>query len=251
MLDTKKSNISGYIDMHCHMIPHVDDGARNSRQALKMITIAYENGIRTVIATPHYEVGRYDANKEKIEKYYQKLKALLERNMPDFEIYLGNEIFYSYGILEKLDEGEIFTLADSNYILVEFSPNDSFNYIEKSLYEIVNGGYVPILAHAERYDELMKSAMKNVDKLVGAGILIQINASTIAGNRGILARRKVMKLIKNDLVHFIATDAHSDGRRSPDLSDCIKYLKKKTDDETINRLLRENQLKVINNEDIE
>lgn len=252
MLDTNKEyRNNGYIDMHCHIIPHVDDGAKNSSQALSMVTQAYENGIRTMIATPHYEVGRYEANKEEIEKYYLKLKSMVEGNMPDFKIYLGNEIFFSYGVVDKLNEGEIFTLADSSYVLVEFSPNDSFSYIKKSLYEIINGGYTPILAHTERYEEVMESEIKNVEKLVDAGVLIQINSSTLAGNMGIGIRRKVIKLIKNDLVHFISTDCHSDGRRSPDLTECIKYLQKKTDENTINRLLRDNAIKIIKNEEIE
>lgn len=251
MLNDTKNIIKGYIDMHCHVIPHVDDGAQNSNQALNMITQAYENGFRAMIATPHYEVGRYESNKEEIKEYYTKLKSLVKEKFPDFKIYLGNEIFFSYGIVDKLNEEEIFTLADSNYVLVEFSPNDSFSYIKKSLYQIINDGYTPILAHTERYEEVMSSEIKNVEKLVDAGVLIQINASTLAGNMGIGGRRKVVKLIKNDLVHFISTDCHSDGRRSPDLTECIKYLRKKIDEHTINTLLRDNAIKIINNEDID
>lgn len=250
MLNTNKDDIGkGYIDMHCHIIPHVDDGARSSRQAVKMISIAYENGIRAMIATPHYEVGRYDDNKEEIKKNFEKVKNLVKMQYPDFKLYLGNEVFFSYGVVENLDEGNIYTMAGSNYVLVEFSPNDKYDYIRKSLNEIINGGYTPILAHAERYEEVI-SSYKNVEKLVDAGAYIQINARTIAGNMGIGIRRKVLKLIKNDLVHFIGTDTHSDGKRSPDLSGCLKYLMKKTDEETVDRLLRKNAMKVINNQDI-
>ncbi|MBQ3545414.1 MAG: capsular biosynthesis protein [Lachnospiraceae bacterium] len=252
MLNTNNNTTNvGYIDMHCHIIPHVDDGAKNSSQALSMMTQAYNSGFRAMIATPHYEVGRYEANKEEIEKNFNKIKSMVEQEIPGFKIYLGNEIFFSYGVVDKLNEGEINTLAGSNYVLVEFSPNDSFSYIKKSLYEIINAGYTPVLAHTERYEEVMESEIKNVEKLVDAGVLIQINSSTLAGNMGIGIRRKVIKLIKNDLIHFISTDCHSDGRRSPDLTECIRYLQKKTDEETINRLLRDNALKVINNEDID
>ncbi len=239
----------GYIDIHCHIIPHVDDGARSSNQALNMINIAYKNGIRTMIATPHYEVGRYEDNKEEIEKYYLKLKALVQKKYPDFNILLGNEIFFSYGVVDSLNENKINTMAGSRYVLVEFSPNDRLEYINKSLYELISGGYIPILAHAERYYEVMES-LDNVEKLVDAGVYIQINSGTIAGRNGRGIRRKVMKLIKNDLVHFVGTDAHSDGHRSPELTECVKYLQKKTDDRTISRLLMENAKKVINNESI-
>lgn len=239
----------GYIDIHCHIIPHVDDGARSSNQALNMINIAYKNGIRTMIATPHYEVGRYEDNKEEIEKYYLKLKTLVKKKYSDFNILLGNEIFFSYGVVDSLNENKINTMADSRYVLVEFSPNDKLEYINKSLYEVISGGYIPILAHTERYYEVMES-LDNVEKLVDAGVYIQINASTIAGRNGRGIRRKVMKLIRNDLVHFVATDAHSDGHRSPDITECIKYLQKKTDEQTISRLLMENAGKLIKNESI-
>ncbi len=241
--------LQGYIDMHCHIIPHVDDGAKSSEQALNMVSIAYKNGIRTMIATPHYEVGRYEENKEEIEKNFQKIKELVARKYPDFNLFLGQEIFYSYGVVDALNENRIFTMADSGYVLVEFSPNDKLDYIEKGLFEIVNAGYMPILAHVERYDEVMKSE-RNVERLVDAGIYIQTNASTVDGSRGWWMQRKVLKMIKDGLIHFISTDAHSDGKRSPKVSDCIDILRKKTDEETVELLLRENALHVIKDEQI-
>ena len=239
----------GYIDMHCHIIPHVDDGARTSAQALSMIELAYQNGIRTMIATPHHEVGRFDENRELIDKYFLKLLGLVEKKYPDFHLYLGNEIFYSYGVADKLLNGEVYTMAGSHYVLIEFSPDDTFDYIEKSLYEIVNIGYIPILAHVERYDNVIRSS-KNVERLVEAGIYIQTNASTVAGSRGWLMQRKVLKLIKNDLIHFISTDAHGDKKRTPSLAECLEVLRKKTDEDTINLLLRENALQILRDEEI-
>lgn len=239
-----EEKIDGYVDIHCHIVPHIDDGARSSTQALRMIDIAYKNGIRAMIATPHYEVGKYDNNIDEIQKQFSKIKDLALKKFRDFKLYLGNEIFYSYGVVNNLEEGKIFTLADSKYVLVEFSPNDKYKYISESLYELVNNGYIPVLAHAERYEEVMED-IDNVERLVDAGVYIQINAHTIAGKYGHGIRRRVMKMIKNDLVHFIGTDTHSDGHRSPDLEECIKYLNKKTDEETVVRLLSTNPQKII------
>jgi protein-tyrosine phosphatase len=239
-----EEKIDGYVDIHCHIVPHIDDGARSSTQALRMIDIAYKNGIRAMIATPHYEVGKYDNNIDEIQKQFSKIKDLALKKYRDFKLYLGNEIFYSYGVVNNLEEGKIFTLADSKYVLVEFSPNDKYKYISESLYELVNNGYIPVLAHAERYEEVIED-IDNVERLVDAGVYIQINAHTIAGKYGHGIRRRVMKMIKNDLVHFIGTDTHSDGHRSPDLEECIKYLNKKTDEETVVRLLSTNPQKII------
>ena len=160
----------GYIDVHCHVIPHIDDGARTTSQALRMIGIAYKNGIRTMVATPHYEVSRYDNNIEKIIKYYNKVKMLAKEKYPDFNIFLGNEVFYSYGVIDGLNEKRIFTLGETDYVLVEFSPNDSLEHIEKSLYELINGGYRPILAHVERYENVIKNH-RNTERLVEMGVL--------------------------------------------------------------------------------
>lgn len=239
-----EEKIDGYVDIHCHIVPHIDDGARSSTQALRMIDIAYKNGIRAMIATPHYEVGKYDNNIDEIQKQFSKIKDLALKKYRDFKLYLGNEIFYSYGVVNNLEEGKIFTLADSKYVLVEFSPNDKYKYISESLYELINNGYIPVLAHAERYEEVMED-IDNVERLVDVGVYIQINAHTIAGKYGHGIRRRVMKMIKNDLVHFIGTDTHSDGHRSPDLEECIKYLNKKTDEETVVRLLSTNPQKII------
>ena len=181
---------------------------------------------------------------DEIQKQFSKIKDLALKKYRDFKLYLGNEIFYSYGVVNNLEEGKIFTLADSKYVLVEFSPNDKYKYISESLYELVNNGYIPVLAHAERYEEVMED-IDNVERLVDVGVYIQINAHTIAGKYGHGIRRRVMKMIKNDLVHFIGTDTHSDGHRSPDLEECIKYLNKKTDEETVVRLLSTNPQKII------
>lgn len=240
----------GYIDMHCHIIPHVDDGSRSSSQTMSMLGIAYQSGIRTMIATPHYEVGRYEDNKEDILVNFNKIRLMAKKRYPDMELFLGNEIFFSYGVVDNLEEGKIFTLAGSKYVLIEFSPTDKFKYISQSLYEVINSGYRPILAHVERYEDVIAD-VDNVIELVEAGIYLQVNAGTIAGNMGGAMRRKIIKLIKNDLIHFISTDAHSNGRRSPDLTDCLKRLKRKVDNETINRLLKENARKVILNEYID
>jgi protein-tyrosine phosphatase len=150
-------------------------------------------------------------------------------------------------VVDALEEGKIFTMAGSRYVLVEFSPNDKYSHIRGAINELVNNGYIPIIAHCERYEEVMADS-DNVEELVDAGAYIQINAHTVAGKFGRGIRKKVLKLIKDNLVHFIGTDAHSDGHRTPDLEECLKYLRKKTDEETIQRLLDINPQKVIANE---
>lgn len=239
--------MNGYTDIHCHIIPGVDDGAKDINMSMRMIKMAYDSGFRMMIATPHYEIGQYENNQEKIIKNLNILREHIDKKYPDFKIYIGNEIFYSYGVVDLLNEEKIFTMAGSKYVLVEFSPNDGYKHIRSAVYELVNNGYIPIIAHCERYEHIMKD-LDRVGELVDAGAYIQINSRSVAGEYGISLRRKLVKLIKDNLVHFIATDTHSDGKRNPKLEECLKYLRKKTDEKTIEKLLKINPEKVISNE---
>lgn len=242
----KDNGITGFTDIHCHIIPNVDDGAKNLEQALRIIDIAYENGIRTMVATPHYEIGRYENSTADIRQYYDKLNEEVHRKYTDFRIYTGREIFFSSGVPELMEKKELESLADSRYALIEFSPNDSSKYIKESLYSVTLSGFTPILAHAERYENLMDD-IDLIEEIVDAGAYIQINAGTLGGNSGNHLRKQVLKLIKEELVHFIGTDTHSDGHRSPILKECLKYLYKKTNEETIRTLMIDNPNKVIQN----
>ena len=235
---------AGFIDIHCHIVFGVDDGARDLKDSVNIVKMAYNQGIREMIATPHFETGVYEDNQKEIHENFETLKKALEARAIKVKLHLGNEIYYSYGVVDNLEKGKINTLAGTRYVLVEFSPADGFKYIKESLYELVSAGYIPILAHAERFPEVIKYEDR-VKALIEEGSYIQINAHTIAGGSGMMMRRRIIKYIQKGLVHFVGTDAHSTGRRSPDISGCLSWLRKKTDDETIRRIMIENQKKVI------
>jgi len=240
----------GYVDVHCHIVYRVDDGSKSLDMTLKMVDMAYESGTRIMIATPHYEIGRYENNNEKIKSRFNEIKAAAEKKYPDFKVFLGHEVMYTYGIPDRLERGEINTMAGSKYVLIEFGYEDAVSFIKEAVEEVIGYGYIPIIAHVERYANVMKK-LDNVGELIKKGALIQVNTSTVAGKYGRGMRRKVLKLIKNDMVHFLGTDAHNDTNRNPDIGGCLEVLKKKVDEEKINEIFRDNALKVINGETID
>ena len=118
----------GYIDIHAHIVPDVDDGAKDNCESLEMLKQAYEAGITTVIATPHYSKGFKTYTLEDIKRYCKTLeKHAQEQICPEFKVYTGQEIFYNAKSLETIQSGGVISLADSNYILLEFSPEISYS----------------------------------------------------------------------------------------------------------------------------
>ena len=237
----------GYYDIHCHMLPHVDDGSHSTSMSKKMLQIAYENGIRHIVLTPHYMIDRFELTRAEIYDQYRLFVAKVQEDFPDMEFFFGREIFFGEEIMELLQEGIISTMNDTDYVLVEFHPSADAAYIAQSLYKVQNAGFTPILAHIERYPLLMKE-VKMIQQIVNGGCYIQLNASTIAGNAGNGIRRQILKLMKKKLVHFIGTDAHSNRTRGPYLDDCVKYLTKKMGQDYVNELLIYNPAKMLNNE---
>lgn len=233
------------IDVHCHIIPGVDDGAKSYEQAYAMLDIAYEQGISDIIATPHHMPDGKNASPEIIAARVAKLQEYVDTQQYDMRIYTGNEIYYHGEAADMLEEGKICTLAATNYVLVEFSPMDDARYIRNSLAELQNMGYQPIIAHVERYMSLVKPPFDRIQELRDMGILIQVNAGSITGFFGKHSKETAEKLLKKELVDFIGTDAHSDGGRAPRIAECAEILNKKCKPDYVENLLYRNALKYL------
>ncbi|WMJ85797.1 CpsB/CapC family capsule biosynthesis tyrosine phosphatase [Anaerocolumna sp. MB42-C2] len=237
----------GYIDIHDHILPGVDDGAQSMEQTLRMFKIAYEEGIRTVIATPHFYTGSKIPSMAELRDCLIRVTEELNKVLPQMSLYLGGEIYYSQKCISLLINKQIPALADSRYLLVEFQVMAEYQYIKKAVQEILINGYIPILAHIERYESLVKE-LGQVQELVNMGAYVQINAQSIMGDNGFTYKRITRKLLKNNLVHIIATDSHNDGEKAPRVKKCAAYLTKKYGEAYTNDLLQENQKKIIRNQ---
>lgn len=234
----------GYFDIHSHILPGVDDGSQSMEQSMEMLSIAAENGITEMVLTPHNKAERKNVSVAGIHKRIKALEVELEKQGLSITLYPGAEIFYRDGVVELLEDGAMSTIAGSRCVLVEFQPMENFSYIRSAVYELVSDGYIPILAHIERY-ECLVTKQERIKELVDRGALMQVNAATIVGKLGYKAKQQAKKLLKQRLVHFVATDAHDTGKRGPYLDECARYLNKKYGEEYAAQLLWENAWCVI------
>ena len=237
-------SILGFTDIHCHIIPSVDDGAQNMEQAQEMIRLAYAGDTRRIIATPHYGTSRAKASGGIIVARFRELLRWTADNYPEMELFLGQELSYCHGLDEQLKKGAAFSMAGSHYALVEFQPDDDYSRIRQGLQAVQMAGYWPILAHAERCQKLAAN-VDYIEELVHMGIYIQINAKSVTGENGWQCKNCAKKLLKQELVHFVASDGHDTKKRTPVLLKAMTYIAKRYGKEYALQLSVENPGKVI------
>lgn len=235
-----------FIDMHCHCLPGIDDGAATMEESLQMLSQAYADGIRKVIATPHFHYRRGHVPKEVILRKVKEVQEAISKTCPDLEIYPGNELYYSSKLLELLAQENVCTLASSRYVLVEFSPDTEYSEMRNALMNVQSQGVWPILAHIERYFCLVKKPAL-AEELAEMGVYLQVNAGGVLGRYGRKEKKLIKKMFSNDMVSFVATDAHDTENRKQELSEAAVYVQKKFGEEIVERCFWKNQQAVIEN----
>ena len=217
------------VDIHCHIISGVDDGAKDNTMSIDMLKKAKESGTSKIVLTPHYYRGRYDVELEVIKEEFIKLKMLAKTNNIDIEMYLGQEIYYTDRIVEYYEQGIIGTINESRYMLIELSMIE-FNLDEviSNLYEMRIKGIVPIIAHPERYKPFMKKPHL-INRLIEEGCLFQLNAKAITGEFGKDVKKLANTFLKNDIYSFVGSDAHrSTGSRDTNMKEALAEIPSKT-----------------------
>lgn len=239
----------GYVDIHTHILPGVDDGAESMRQSVHMLRIAAAEGISRIILTPHQKAGHRCVSPEGIDRRMGLLQKEINRQKIPMRLYSGSELFYRHGIEELLAEGKLKTLAGSAYCLVEFFPEENYAYICDGLSRLSSFGYHPIMAHVERYGQVMEENRAEELKR-RTGCLYQVNAASLTGENGFVWKSRSRRLLKNDLVEFIATDAHDEVERRPRLGRCADWLERRLGREAMERLLIRNPEAVLENREL-
>ena len=196
------------IDIHTHVIPYLDDGSPNLETSLEMIKHEIAIGVKEIYCTPHHIYHRYEKSVEEIKKNFQMLKDAVEKENLPIKLYLGQEICYTHreNTLEMLSKGELLTLNNTNRILLEFSFTREPEDILDIIYNFNIKGYEVIIAHVERYEWM---TLDKVKALRNEDAKIQINSNSILGLTGGKEKRFVKKLLKLDLVDYVASDTHS------------------------------------------
>lgn len=216
-------------DTHTHILPGVDDGSPDMDTSMRMVDVAYEEGTRRLFLTPHYMSGHNDYDPASLKSRFAEVEQEVKTHYPDLELYLGNEVFYTSGALKDLRDGLIQTMAGSRYVLVEFSPKDSFERIYQATREITNAGYRMLIAHHERYKCLEKKR-DHMYRLADMGAYFQTNASALVKGEGYTPSspsRWNKKALIDDWVSFLGSDAHDMGHRAPKVADAAAWIRHK------------------------
>lgn len=223
------------IDMHAHILPGIDDGATDRAEAVQMLKVAYDQGIRKIIATPHYSRRQ---NVEEIQKTAAWLQEEACKLDPDFQIFLGQEILYFDSVVENLKSGHALTMAGSHYVLVEFMPGVKSTVIYQAVRKLFQNGYHPVIAHMERYQALR--AEENLQELIETGCCFQMNYKSLTGSVFDRDARWCRKQVAAGRIHCLGTDMHGMVHRTPEIGGVIKWLEHHIEEELRHQLLYEN-----------
>lgn len=239
-----------FVDIHCHILPGVDDGSQTPEETKAMLQKAWDEGIQIMVATPHYHKQRGKNDIELIKKQLLLTRKLAKEVHPKKQICLGMEIYYGEDVPELLKEGRVVSIRKSRYILVEFSPGDEFQYILNAVRKLQMSGHTVIIAHIERYNCLRKD-ISNVEYLREMGAYLQVNTGSITGSYGRSVKKFLREVLKAHLVQLVGTDAHGSERRTPKMQEAYKEVVKRCGEEYADQIFGQNAKKVLRNEEID
>lgn len=235
------------IDIHCHILPGIDDGAENAAMACQMARQALDNGVDTVVATPHCNLPRCYPNYRgrRYTECISMFRALLRQEGIPLEVLSGAEVFARRSNLRHLlEENQLVTLNHSRYLLVEFPFEASEADICIMLRQIKERGLVPVIAHPERY-----VALQNHGALAAQwyeqGYVLQVNKPSLEGRLGISAMETACDLLSMGLAHVIASDAHDLRYRTTGLRTLLHRLERYCSEEYIHDLVEENPRRIL------
>lgn len=238
--------MEGFVDIHCHILPGVDDGAPDLEQSLALIDMAWKDGTTALVLTPHHR-RPFDSSPEQLRAVFDQLRGQVAGLYPELELYLGSEAAWERGLPEELSRQEVLTMGGTGYVLLEFRTGTSRAKIINGTLEVLNSGFMPIIAHAELYDSFLKDPTL-ADELIGYGARIQLDADSVMGRHGRRIKRLCHRMLKHGQVHFIASDAHDCTERPPLLGACFQRVCKKYGQDQAAELFWENARAVLADE---
>lgn len=225
------------LDFHSHILPAIDDGAKDTDESIAMLKMLKEQGVNTVALTPHY-IATDESPAEFLarrEESFKELKKAIEKENADVpQLLLGAEVYFYPGLL-KMDDIDKLRLQNTNMLLLEMP---MARWSEHSIREIIefanSSGINLVLAHIERYLKMQRKDI--IDTLLDNDIMLQVNASFFNLKK---TRRKALKMFRNNEIHFIGSDCHNTKYRPPHIKDALDVIREKFSDDTVNDFIKE------------
>lgn len=230
---SEKGELVEMIDIHCHILPGVDDGAKDLQDSLALARGAVAEGIKTIIATPHHKNGHYENKKDEIlAKTAELNQALQEENVP-LTVLPGQETRIFGEILDDYRNGDILTINNGGkYLFIELPSDHVPYYTEQLLFDIQLAGLVPIIVHPERNKGFLERP-EMLFQLVKKGALTQVTGASLAGFFGKKIRKFSLQMVEANLTHFVASDAHNMVNRTFKMNEAFTVLDKEFGADTV------------------
>ncbi len=226
------------IDVHCHILPGIDDGPDTMARAVAMARVAYQSGIDKIIATPHFMNGVYKGDKAAIEKSVRQFSRVLKHERIGIAVFSGAEIRISPDIGTRMAKGMLPSLAGSRYYLVELPDIFIKDGVVRVMRQLRDHGAIVVIAHPERNYTLLKNPGVITD-LVKEKVGFQLTGDSVLGKNGKMSKNLSKELIKNGQVWFVASDGHDPEFRRPVLNHVFKAVKKMSNEKTARKILME------------
>jgi protein-tyrosine phosphatase len=234
------------VDIHCHILPEVDDGAESWDIAVAMCRMAAEDGITRIVATPHAN-HQYTYDRDRHLGTVQELAARIGGTP---EIYLGCDFHFSYdNVQDALVNPSRYAIANSKYLLVELSDYSIPPSLLETLRQLTEVGLRPVITHPER-NLLLRQRPEQVLDWAEQGIVVQVTANSLTGHWGRTAQKTARWLLERNAVHVLATDAHDTQNRPPLLSPACLVLREWIGDQVTQALVEQNPAAIIRGEDL-
>ncbi len=235
------------IDTHLHILPGVDDGPETVEEAVALARALVEEGVHAAVATPHYndEFPQYAAAEIR-ERVYDLQQVLNRYNIP-LRLCAGHEALIKPGLVEDIQAGRVATLNGSRYLLLELWNNSWVPETERVIFELRAAGIVPVIAHPERY-RVIQQDVERLCVLVRRGVLTQLTASSLVGQWGKTVRRCAETLLKKNLIHCIASDAHGLNKRPPGISSGLRCAVQVLNRISVYQMIETRPATILNNE---
>lgn len=234
------------LDIHIHILPGVDDGAQDYDDAIGMAELALQSGVTTIVATPHAnQMGRFENfYTPEFSRRFERLEDMLHSSRRGLRVLEGQEILASDDMAQKIRDGKLISLNHTQYYLIEFPFDASPAWITDRLTDVLRLGKIPLIAHVERY-YCVQYDPSYVYDWIEMGCLTQMNKGSVFGKFGRDVQRASAPLLNYELIHCIASDAHSAVQRTPWMRDIQKFLAENYDQGYADRLLVVNPHRIV------
>jgi protein-tyrosine phosphatase len=199
--------VQGYVDLHCHWVAGIDDGARTPDEGVEMLRALHRAGFDTVVATPHMRPGMFDNAREDLERAYRAMAPHLESAGGVPQVELSSEHYFDDVVFERLMSGQALPYPGGHAVLVEFYGLEFPRTAEKRLFELRCQGILPVIAHPERYRYVWQ-ATGVLERLVDSGAATLLDAASFVGKYGRETQRAAEALLERGLYHAACTDSH-------------------------------------------